>query len=161
MNPAMAALVQMQPLFNRPWPTVMLEVGNSQSVSDIKSIRDCALGHLTQVNVFVAVAYNRNHDRQSDSWYACVATRDINAIPPTPNSPNTYPPCIMVGELLKINNRYPKVDTPLPANNRVWTVATALLFYPEPVPVLVPPLPPTLDVDMERIRTTIARTRPP
>src|ERR1700736_1116827 len=43
-NPEMAALIQMQPVLGRPWPTIILEVGNGQDVPQLVDIRDRALG---------------------------------------------------------------------------------------------------------------------
>jgi hypothetical protein len=158
-NPAMlnAALVRLQPLFAKPWPTIHLEVGNSQRVPDIITIRNNVLGHQTQVNAFFAVVYNRNSTPARDSWWACLAHRDTNAPPPSLNSPATYPGNTVVGELQKVNGKYMKINDPLPANT-VWRVSTNLLFHPQPIPVLVPPLPPTLDIDLEIYRQTILRT---
>ena len=68
VNPAMAALIQMQPVLGRPWPTIILEVGNSQDVPQLVDIRDRALGWKTQINVFVGIAYNRNQTRANNSW---------------------------------------------------------------------------------------------
>jgi hypothetical protein len=71
-NPAMAALIQMRPVLGRPWPTIMLEVGNSQDeVPQLVDIRNRALGWKTQINVFIGIAYNRNQTRATDSWWAC------------------------------------------------------------------------------------------
>jgi len=159
-NPAMAALIQMQPVLGYPWPTIILEVGNSQGVPQLVDIRDRALGWKTQINVFVSIAYNRNQTRTTDSWWACVAVRDTNANPPAANSPNTYPACQVLHETAKVNNRYPKVETPL-VGNTIWSVPTALLYHPEPVPVLNPLLPASFDFDVDRIRRAIERNRNP
>ena len=156
----MAALIQMQPVLGRPWPTIILEVGNSQGVVELVDIRNRMLGWKTQINVFVGIAYNRNQTRATDSWWACVAVRDINANPPAANSPNTYPPCQVLHETAKVNNRYPKVETPL-VGNTLWSVPTPLLYHPEPVPVLNPPLPASFDFDVDRIRRAIERNRKP
>lgn len=48
------------------FPTLVLEVGNSQPVSELLDVRD---RWKTGINVFVLVAYNRNQTRQSDSWF--------------------------------------------------------------------------------------------
>ena len=67
-NPAMAALIQMQPVLGHPWPTIILEVGNSQGVPQLVDIRDRALGWKTQINVLFGIAYNRNQTRANNSW---------------------------------------------------------------------------------------------
>jgi hypothetical protein len=152
-NPATAALIQMQPVLGHPWPTIILEVGNSQGVPQLVDIRDRALGWKTQINVFAGIAYNRNQTRATDSWWARVTVRDTNANPPAAHSPNTYPP-----ETAKV--RYPKVETPL-VGNTIWSVPTALLYHPEPVRVLKPPLPASFDFDVDRIRRAIERNRAP
>jgi hypothetical protein len=43
-NDVNAALVRIQPLLGKPWPTIVLEIGNSQSVPDIIRIREPSLG---------------------------------------------------------------------------------------------------------------------
>src|SRR5436305_951674 len=80
-NPYMlhAAIVKTQPILGYPFPTMILEVGNSQGCADILRIRDRALSYLTGINVFVTIVYNRNQSRASDSWYMQVAVRDYLA----------------------------------------------------------------------------------
>jgi hypothetical protein len=146
------------PLFGKPWPTVHLEVGNSQRVPSIIGMRDNVLGHQTQVNVFFAVVYNRSRVPARDTWWACLAHRDISAPPPPPTAPATCPGNILVGELPKVNGKDRRVDNPLPPNT-VWRVPTTFLFYPQPVPNIVPPFPPTLDIDLEIYRQTIIEFR--
>lgn len=86
--------------------------------------------------------------------------RNLNANPPGPNAPNIYPPCQILFEIPQINNRHPRVEVALqgPMN---WNVPTALLYHPEGIPALNPPLPPTFDFNIETIRQTIMRTRRP
>jgi len=84
--------------------------------------------------------------------------RDIYAPVPPPTAADGYPACIIAGELPIINGRYPLVNTPLPPNT-IWQVPTSLLYHPQPIPVLVPPLPPTFDIDLERYRQMIIETR--
>jgi hypothetical protein len=156
----MAAKIQMQPILGRPWPTLIVEIGCSQGIPDLIDIRDRALGWRTQINIFVGFVYNRNRYRNTDSWWACVAIRDTNANPPAPDAPHTYPPCQIIHETVKIDNCYPKVEDPL-VGNTVWSVPTALLYHPEPIPVLNPPLPVSFDFDVDRIRRAIERNRRP
>jgi hypothetical protein len=143
--------MQVQPLLGRPWPTVVFEAGISQSVTDIIDVRDNVLGYITGINIFFGVKYNENSAPGLDSLWAVLAVRDINAPLAPANAGPKYPPCIVVRELPKVNGRYHRLDDPLPGNHK-WSVATSLLFYPDPIPVLVPPLPPTLDIDLEAYR---------
>ena len=107
-NNLLGNLVQLQPILGLPWPTIVLEVGNSEPVSKLIEHRSKYLGHTTQVNVYVGVSYNRNASRQTDLWWMCVAHRDIHAPQPPPGIPPEYPAPIMVGELQKTaGNRYP------------------------------------------------------
>ena len=161
-NNALGNLVQLQPNLNIPWPTIVLEVGNSESVSELIENRNKYLGHTTQVNVYVGVSYNRTVSREMDSWCMCVAYRDINAPQPPPGTPPEYPVPIIVGELQKTaGNRYPVVNLPIPQNASIWSVPTHLLFQPEAVPVMDPPFPPSFDVDIETFRQGIVKHRPP
>ena len=107
-NNLLANLIQLQPILGEPWPTIVLEVGNSKPISKLIKNRNKFLGHTTQVNVFVGVSYNRNTSRQTDSWWMCVAHRDIHAPQPPPAMVPEYPPPIIVGELHKTaSNGYP------------------------------------------------------
>jgi hypothetical protein len=127
-------------------------------VSSIIDIRDRALGYRTQINIFIAIVYIRNATRATDTWFMCVAHRDLTANRPTANSANTYPACIVIGQFTKMNGHYPRVDDPI-AGNTAWKVPTSLLYYPEPVPALQPALPPTFDIDIEKFRLNIIRNR--
>jgi len=153
--------VRLQPILARGWPTLILEVGNSESVRHLAGIRDRVLGHQTQVNVFVGISYNRNQARNSDSWWACIAIRNTNPPNPPPNAPATWPACTVIGEIAKTpGGRYTRLQIPL-VGNTIWRVPTTLLYHPEPIPVLQPPLPQTFDVDIERVRQLIVDTRLP
>jgi hypothetical protein len=106
------------------------------------------------------VAYNRNQEQETDSFWACVAVRNLNANPPGLNAPDTYPPCQILFETPQINNRHPRVEVALqgPVN---WHVPTAMLYHPEGIPVLNPPLPPTFDFNIETVRRIIVLFRRP
>jgi len=162
-NPNMlhAAIVKTQPILGLPFPTLILEVGNSQSCPDILRIRDRALSYLTGVNVFVTVVYNRNQSRASDSGYMQVAVRDYLAPQPPPGTQNTYPPCVVLFETAKVNGRYPLVNTRISAayNNNIWPLAIHHLYHPQPVPILNPPLPAQFDINIEAIRSCIETER--
>jgi hypothetical protein len=151
-------LVLAQPILGKPWPTIILEIGNTESVTKILDIRDRALGHKTAINIFIGVVYNENSARPLDTWFVTVAHRNLTATAPTPNSPNKYPPAIVIGEFTKANGRYPRVNDAI-VGNTVWSVPTSYLYHPKPVPALPPPLPPTLEIDLEKFRLNILRNR--
>jgi len=66
--------------------------------------------------------------------------------------------CVVLHELPVVNGRYPRLESPLPPNT-IWSVPTSLLYYPEPVPRLFPPLPPSYDLNLEEYRLLILRAR--
>jgi hypothetical protein len=121
-------------------------------------MRDNVLGRTTQVNIFFAVVYIKGPTPALDTWWACLAARDINAPPAPDDAPVTYPRCVVIDELPKVGNEYPRVEDEL-APDLTWRVRTALLYHPEPVPVLDPPLLLTFNIDLERYRQTILRSR--
>ena len=139
-----------------PFPTLILEVGNSQSIPDLLQIRDKALSWKTGINVFVLIAYNRNSTRATDSWFMQVSHRDFTAPLPPPMTPDTYPPCIVMFETTKTGNRYPLVNTPIPPGRQVWAIHTTHLYFP---PVLNPAIPAAFNINIEMIRQTIASER--
>jgi len=153
-----AALVQIQPVFGHAWPTIVFEAGHTQTAPQLVKIRDRVLGWKTQVNVFLTAVYDRNANPATDSWWVQLSFRDIYAPIPPPNADDTYPACVVAAELPKFNGRCPRVETQLPPN-AVWSVPTTLLYHPQPGPLLQPPLPPTFDIDLERYRQAILRTR--
>jgi hypothetical protein len=150
--------VQIQPFFGKPWPTVVFEAGIGQQVTDIIGIRDNILGHTTGVNIFFAVKYIENSEPELASWWACLAVRNTNAPPIPPNADPKEPTCLVLGELAKVDEQYQRLDVAI-TGNPIWRVPTYLLFHPEPIPVVVPPLPPTLDIDLEAYRHALLRTR--
>jgi hypothetical protein len=50
-NNVLGTLIQMQPILGLPRPTIVLEVSNSEPVTNLIKHRDKYLGHTTQVNV--------------------------------------------------------------------------------------------------------------
>src|SRR5271156_3314614 len=65
-----------------PFPTLILEVGNSQPILDLLKIRDMSLSWKTAINIFVLIAYDiidRNATPASDTWYMQVAVCDFHA----------------------------------------------------------------------------------
>ena len=144
------------------FPTVVLEVGNSQTVPDLIKIRNRILSWKTGVNVFVLIAYNRNNTRASDSWYVQVAHRDYFAPHPNPLAANdTYPGCVVMFETAKVGNHYPRVNVPIPAGQDVWSIPSSHLYHPETPPMLNPPFPVSFNLNIDEIRRTIIRERPP
>jgi hypothetical protein len=146
----------------RPFPTLILEVGNSQSIADLLRIRDNALSWHTAINLFVLISYNRNSTRETDSYFIQIAHRDYSApTPPLGTAANTYPPCRILFETAPVNSRYPRVDHPLPAQSSIWHIPTTHLYWPEAIPTINPPLPQNFDLNIEEIRRTIASDRLP
>jgi hypothetical protein len=126
-----AALIPMQSNGD-PFPTLILEVGNSQPISELLQIHNKALSWKKGINVFILIAYNRNSTRATDSWFMQVSHRDFTAPLPPPTTPDTYPPYIVMFETAKTGNWYPLVNTPIPAGQQVWAVPTTHLYFPEP-----------------------------
>jgi len=59
-----------------PYPSLVMEVGNSQSIPDLINIRDRMLSWRTAINVFVLISYNRNATRATDTWFLQISVRD-------------------------------------------------------------------------------------
>src|SRR5271170_6590128 len=110
---ALLPLLPMQPNGD-PYPSLVMEVGNSQSIPDLISIRDRMLSWRTAINVFVLIAYNRNATRAIDNWFLRIAVRDYLAPQPPPGTGADYPACTVLYETPKIGARYPRVITPSP-----------------------------------------------
>jgi hypothetical protein len=158
LNPALAALFPQQQNGD-PFPTLVLEVGNSQPMSDLLKIRDRVLSSRTSVNLFALIAYNRNITRDADSWSMQISLRDHLAPPPPPGQ--QYAQNIVLFETPKRGSRYAKVQVPLGVPHQHYDIATTHLYYPEPVPNLLPPLPAYFRVDVEAIRACIMENRRP
>jgi hypothetical protein len=122
----MLALLLPQQTNGDPFPSLILEVGHSQSIPDLIGIRDRMLSPQTAINVFVFIAYNRNLTRQNDTWYMQITLRDYFA-PPSP--PRIHvPPFVVAYETPKVGAHYPKVDTPLAQGTRVYNLDTGCLY---------------------------------
>jgi hypothetical protein len=141
-----------------PFPSLVLEVGHSQSIPNLLDIRDRMLPQ-TVINVFVLIAYNRNSTRQSDTWYMQIALRDYFAPPSPPGM--QISPFLVAYETPTIGAHYPKVETPLTQRAQVYHLDTGCLYDPEPIPNLNPPLPASFRIDIEQIRSTIFNCRRP
>jgi hypothetical protein len=144
-----------------PYPSLVLEVGNSQPIADIIGIRNRMLSWRTAINVFVLIAYNRDMTRATDTWFLQIAVRDYFAPQPPPGTSTDYPACTVLYETPKIGPRDPKVDNPLAQGTQVYHLDTRHLYRPEPLPILNPPLPASFRIDVEQIRTTIINCRRP
>jgi len=150
---ANAHLVRIQPSGlneGRPWATLVVEIGTSETVTEIPGHRAKYLGHKTGVNVYVAIAYNKSPDGDTanDTWWVSVAKRDITAPPAAPNDPPEYPPCILVGQTAD-GPPYTPVSVAVPL---VIEVESALLWYPQPPPQNAPP---TIKIDCNDYRNII------
>ena len=152
--------MKLQPILGLPWPTLVLEVGNSEGISKLIQNRNKYLGHETQINIYVGVSYNRNASRNDDSWWMCVAHRDVNAPHPPPGTSSEYPSPIIMRELQNVNGpRWPNVNVPIAQNASVWNVPFCLLFHPQPKPVTIPPLQNIFDINVEIFRQGILKHR--
>ena len=160
-RPLDAAFDPLMPRQTNGDPSLVLEVGNSLSISDIIAIRDRMLSWRTAVNVFVLIAYNRDAtiNKATDSWFLQIAVRDYFAPEPPTGTGIHYPSCIVLYETPKIGRRYTRVDSPLAEGNQVHHLDTRHLYHPEPPPILDPPLPASFRIDAEQIRMTIIRRR--
>lgn len=154
----------MQPVLGTPFPTLILEVGSSQSIAALLNICDRALGHTTQINAVILVSYDRNSTRTADTFWCQLAVRDLFAPAPPPGTPNTYPAPIVLYNIPKRNNRYPRVEDPIDPQwipVKLWSLPTQYLYYPEIPPNFNPPLPPSFDFDITVIKQTIQDERRP
>jgi hypothetical protein len=143
------------------YPSLVLEVGNSQSIADIIGICNRMLSWRTAINVFVLIAYNCNTTGATDTWFLQITVRDYFAPQPPPGTDTNYPACIVLYETPKIGAHYPRVNNPLAPGTQVYHLDTCHLYHPEPPPILNPPLPASFRIDIEQIRTTIINWRCP
>lgn len=111
--------IQLQPILGLPWPTVILEVNNSEPLSKLIEHRNEYLGRTTQLNLYVGVSY-RGASRQIDSWWICVAHRDIHAPQPPPGATPRY---LYFPSLWTNCRRPPAIGTPL-----------SISLFPQPLP---------------------------
>jgi hypothetical protein len=132
-----------------PYPSLILEVGNSRPIEDIIRIRNRMLSWRTAINVFVLIAYNRNTTRATDTWILQIAVRDYFAPQPPPGTGPDYPACALLYESPKTRPHYPRVDNPIAQDTHVYHLDTRHLYNPEPTPILNPPLPASFRIDVE------------
>jgi hypothetical protein len=137
-----------------------MEVGNSQSIPDLMSIRDRMLSWKTAINVFDLVSHNRNATSlATDSWFVQISVRDYYAPQPPPGTGANYPACVVAYETPKIGA--PRINNTLPYGTEVYNLDTVHLYSPETPPILNPPLPASFRIDLEAIRATIIADRLP
>jgi hypothetical protein len=144
-----------------PYPSLVMEVGNSQSIPDLINIRDRMLSWRTAINVFVLISYNRNATRATDTWILQISVRDYYAPQPPPGTPENYPACTVLYETPKLTVRYPRVELPLAQGAQIYDLPTSHLYEPETLPILNPVLPASFRINIEQIRVTILNERRP
>jgi len=157
---ALLTLLPIQPNGD-PYPSLVMEVGNSQSIPDLISIRDRMLSWRTAINVFVLISYNRNASRATDSWFFQISVRDYYAPQPPPWTGANYPACTVLYETPKLGARYPRVENPLAQGAQHYDLPTSHLYEPETPPILNPALPASFRINIEAIRATIMDERHP
>jgi len=157
---ALLQLLPMQPNGD-PYPSLVMEVGNSQSIPDLISIRDRMLSWRTAINVFVLISYNRDASRATDSWFFQISVRDYYAPQPPSGTGANYPACTVLYETPKLGARYPRVEQPLAQVAQHYDLPTSHLYEPETPPILNPALPASFRINIEQIRATIMDDRQP
>jgi hypothetical protein len=143
----------------KPWPTVVIEVGVSESTDSIRSHRQLYLNHLTGVNVYIGVSYIRNETRATDSWYCCIATRDTAPPNPPPANPDRdWPPFKSVYQSVDDDKkRFPKLQDAV-SPPTTYQIESKLIWHPEPLPA---GLPLNFTIDLEALRQEIIEDVPP
>jgi hypothetical protein len=142
----------------KPWPTVVIEVGVSESTDSIRNHRQLYLNHLTGVNIYIGVSYNRSQTRATDNWYCCIATRDTAPpnLPPA-NPGRDWPPFISLYESVDDNtNRYLNLQDALHSPTAI-EIESRLIWHPEPLPAGVPV---HFTIDVEDIRQDLIEDVP-
>lgn len=142
-----------------PWPTVVVEVGVSESTESIRSHRQLYLNHLTGVNIYIGVSYNRNDTRATDTWYCCIGTRDTNPPNPPPANPGRdWPPFKSVYESVADDKkRFLKLWDAL-SPPTTCQVESKLIWHPEPLPA---GLPANFTIDLDALRRRLISVVPP
>jgi len=157
---ALLPLLPMQPN-GKPYPSLVMEVGNAQSIPDLIGIRDRMLSWRTAINVFILISYNRNASRATDSWFFQISVRDYYAPQPPPGTGANYPACTVLYETPKLGARYPILENPLAQGAQHYDLPTTHLYEPETPAILNPALPASLRINIEQIRATIMDERDP
>ena len=141
---------------NRPWPTIVFEFAKSnENVPQLKEYRDRYLRADCGMNAWVGIKYYENSKPASDTWWMSVVVRDVIRPTPPPNSIAAREPAIVVLGKLPIypENRYEKLS--VMQEGKIWSIPTFILFHPQSIPQLVPPMPQYFDVDVEEWRKFI------
>jgi hypothetical protein len=143
----------------KPWPTVVIEVGVSESTDSIRSRRQLYLNHLTGVNIYIGVAYNRNQTRATDTWYCCIATGDTAPPNPPPANPGRdWPPFKTIYQsVYDDKKRFPKLQDAVSAPT-TYQIESRLIWYPEPRPAGQPA---HFTIDLEALRLEVIEDVPP
>jgi hypothetical protein len=142
-----------------PWPTVVVEIGVSESTDSICSHRQLYLNHLTGVNVYIGVSYNRNETRATDSWYCCIATRDTAPPNPPPANPGRdWPPFKPVYPKPGDDDmkRFPKLQDAV-SPPTTYQIDSRLLWHPDPLPA---GLPAHFTIDLDALRRLLILSVP-
>src|SRR5436189_2825958 len=82
---------------NKYFPTLVLEVGLSQTMPELLALRDLYLGPNTQVNVYVAIKVFLDINGDANRWWMGVWHRNV-----TPGNPGPAPvddPIVELGQL--------------------------------------------------------------
>jgi hypothetical protein len=112
-----------------PYPSLVMEVGNSQSIPDLISIRDRMLSWRTAINLFVLISYNRDATRATNRWFFQISGRDCYAPQPPPGTGANYPACTVLYETPKLGARYPTVNNPLAQGAQLYHLPTSHLYH--------------------------------
>jgi len=142
-----------------PWPTVVVEVGVSENTESIRSHRQLYLNHLTGVNVYIGVSYNRNDTRVTDTWYCCIATQDTTPPNPPPANPGRDCPAFksVYESVADDRKRDRKLHDALSPPTRCQ-IESPLIWHPKPLPA---GLPEYFTVDLENLRRRLIAVVPP
>lgn len=130
------------------WPTVVLDVAfQSEDMATLLARRDFYLSHSTGVNVWIGV----QHCRENGTWWMSVARRDFSAVrQPEQQTQDNWPPSIWLYQLA--NGQHEPLTTP---RNEVWDIPMDMIFYPDPVQIVDPPLPGYFRLEVECFRERI------
>jgi hypothetical protein len=148
--------VPIDPNTNLAWPTLVLEMGYSETVASLRRHRAEYLSNQTGVNVHVAIGYNRNSTPADDTWYVSVYARDMNPPNPPPGAPPNWspPPVQIFDSQPNIGGHYNNLNVgPV---NWVANIPIDLLWYPQTLPNPLPPgVPQQITLTFENLRQTI------
>jgi hypothetical protein len=112
--------------------------------------RDWYLGHHTQINIWIGVKYFQD----SRTWWMGVARRNFEPKDtPSEPLPDKWPPAIWIEQFPCQQGRsFVSIHDVL---NESWKIPVFLLYHPDPVPSLDPPLPNDYVLEPEKYRDII------